>query len=399
MKIIYFYQYFSTSNGSWGTRVHEFGREWVKAGHSVRVISSIYAKSDLHARHFIEQQWFDGVEVTVINVRVDNKQGILQRVFTFLAYAAVSSWYALTARYDVAIASSGPITVGVPGLIAKWLRGKTMVFEVRDLWPQGAIEMGLLRHPLLIRLAYRFERMCYAAADRIIALSPGMQQEIAAKAPGKPVFSVTNAANLNLFGTPCAVALPVYGLEYKSYALYAGNIGKVNHVEWMYEAAKQLQQAGSRIKIVFIGDGQLKAALQERARQDNLTHLVFIGLIPKQELVGFVQAALVSLTPLADKPVLATSSPNKFFESLAAGVPVIQTTNGWMKTFVETHQVGFTVSPQRPADLFDTLMSLERHPEICSEMGQRATAVAREAFDVRILAEQMLRYVLSDEKI
>jgi hypothetical protein len=103
LKILYFYQYFSTSNGSWGTRVHEFTCEWVKEGHGVTVVSSIYSKSDLTAEKFIEDQDFDGVKVKVVNVRIDNKQPIYKRIYTFLAYALVSCWYALTIKAEVGI--------------------------------------------------------------------------------------------------------------------------------------------------------------------------------------------------------------------------------------------------------------------------------------------------------
>jgi glycosyltransferase involved in cell wall biosynthesis len=391
MKILYFYQYFSTSRGSWGTRVHEFTAEWVKKGHSVTVVTSVYAKSDLSARKFIEVQTFDGVKVVVVNVRVDNKQSFLKRIYTFIVYAFLSSWYALTSRYDVAVASSGPITAGLPGLLAKYIRRKKMVFEVRDLWPQGAIEMDMLRNPLLIKLAYRFERFCYRSADLIVALSPGMKKEIELKWKGTPVISITNAANIELFSTPVeGVDLSAHGLEPKAYALYAGNIGKVNNVEWMYEAARLLQQKGSRLRIALIGDGQLREELLARKNKEGLTHLVFVPLMPKRQLVGFIQQSLVSLVPLANKPVLVTSSPNKFYESLAAGVPVIQTTNGWMKDFVETHEVGYTVDPDDPAALANTLMELDRAANGVSEMESRCKRVAAAHFDKCLLADRML---------
>ncbi len=103
--------------------MHEFTGEWVKDGHEVTVVSSIYSKSDLTADRFIEDQYFDGVKVKVVNVRVDNKEPIYKRIYTFLAYALVSCWYALTTKADVVIASFGPIIVGLPGLVAKYLGG------------------------------------------------------------------------------------------------------------------------------------------------------------------------------------------------------------------------------------------------------------------------------------
>src|SRR5690606_39051431 len=118
MKILYFYQYFSTPKGSWGTRVYEFTNEWVKQGHEVTVVTSIYSKSDLTADKLIENQDFEGIKVKVINVTIDNKQSIIKRILSFFKYSVISCYYAIVLPADIVIASSGPITVGLPGLIA-----------------------------------------------------------------------------------------------------------------------------------------------------------------------------------------------------------------------------------------------------------------------------------------
>ncbi len=376
--------------------MHEFTREWVKDGNQVIVVSSIYSKSDLTAEKFIEDQYFDGVKVKVVNVRVDNKQPIYNRIYTFVAYAFVSCWYALTIKADVVIASSGPITVGLPGLVAKYLRRRKLVFEVRDLWPEGAIELGLLNNKWLQKLAYWFEKKCYKAADLIVTLSPGMQHEIIEKHHHKNVISVTNSANIELFATIQDFPADITSFKKRKYALYTGNIGMVNNVEWMFEAAKILGNLGRNdIQIVWIGDGQLKQKLAERKEIEGVDNLILMDLMPKNKLVPIVQNALVCLAPLKDTKVLNTSSPNKFFESLAAGVPVIQTTNGWMKYFVEEHEVGFTVDPNNAQALADKLLDLTDNPEQLVKMGLNAANIAKKEFDKTILAEKMLKAIES----
>lgn len=373
--------------------MHEFTQEWVKDSTiEVKVVTSLYYKSDLKHQGFISKENFDGVEVDVLGVKVNNKDGYLKRIYSFVAYAFFSSFYALFGNYNVAIASSGPITVGIPGLIAKWVRRKKLVFEVRDLWPQGAIELGIIKNPLLIRMAYRFEKFCYRSSDLIVTLSPGMKAEVLGKVPQKKVTSITNAANIELFSTLTEINLLKYGLEPKKYALYAGNIGKVNNMEWMLEAAKLLTEAKSEVKIVFIGDGQLKAYLAGRKEYECIDNLLFLPLMPKTELVGFIQNALVSLVPLANTPVLATSSPNKLFESLAAGVPVVITTQGWMREFVESENVGVYVNPDSSEDLYEVLRNGEeffvRDREVFVEMAKRH-------FDKKMLAGEFLKEIKS----
>jgi glycosyltransferase involved in cell wall biosynthesis len=367
--------------------VHEFTREWVKNPNiQVQVITSVYYKSDLKAKGLVSRQNFDGVDVRVLGIDVKNKDGFVKRIWSFVAYAFFSSIYALFGKYDVAIASSGPITAGIPGLLGKWIRRKKMVFEVRDLWPQGAIEMGVIKNALLIKWANRFELICYRSADLIVTLSPGMKTEILAKCPSKRVVSITNAANIDLFSTQVEVDLETYGLVPKKYAIYAGNIGKVNNVEWMVDAAVLLTESNSDIKIVFVGDGQLKDAMLKRKEEEKIENLIFIPLIPKNQLVGFIQHAMVSLVPLANTPVLSTSSPNKLFESIAAGVPVIITTEGWMKEFVELENVGMYVDPDSSMNLSTALMKqgFEKYSR------ERLIRIAEKNFDKTLLADQFL---------
>ncbi|PZX47669.1 glycosyltransferase family 4 protein [Algoriphagus chordae] len=390
MKILYFYQYYATPKGSWGTRVHEFAQEWVKQGHEVQVVTSIYSKSDLTASKFIEHQRFEGVDVTVINVRIDNKQPFLKRIYTFLAYAVCSIWYALTAKADVVIASSGPITVGIPGLVARYIRGRKMVFEARDLWPEGAIELGLFQNKILQKIAYALESRCYKASSLVVALSIGMRQNIERRFPDVKVIDVTNAANIPLFATE----KPFEGrgvIEKKKYAIYTGNIGVVNNSLWLLEAAKILQNLGRNdLKILIVGEGQQRELIEQGIKENSLETILIWGLMPKQDLVGLIQNAMVSLVPLKGTPVLDTSSPNKFFESLAAGIPVVQNTQGWMKDFLAEYQIGFTLDPNDPKQLAEKLIELDSKPELLAEMGEKASRIASEQFDKDFLANKML---------
>lgn len=390
MKIVYFYQYFSTPKGSWGTRVYEFAREWVKAGHQVTVISSIYSKSDIKATKLIEDQYFEGIHVKVLNVLIDNKQSFVKRIWSFIAYGILSSYYALSMKADIVIASSGPITVGLPGLISRYIRGRKLVFETRDLWPEGAIELGIISAPLLKRFAYWFEKVCYRASSYIVTLSPGMTKNIKQRFGLKNVDDVTNAANIELFSAIAPLRSDT--LVYKSYAIYTGNIGVVNNSYWLYNAAKVLKEKGrDDIVILLIGEGQQREELVELAEKEGVSNFVRLDLMPKSDLIGFIQNALVSLVPLKGTPVLDTSSPNKFFESLAAGVPVIQNTQGWMKDFLNEHQVGFTLNPNDAVELADQLIWMKDHLDDVSIMGQQAAIIARELFDKDFLADKMLK--------
>lgn len=389
MKILYFYQYFSTPKGSWGTRVYEFAREWVENGHEVTVVTSVYSKSDLKAEKFIEDQVVDGIKLKVINIKIDNKQNIIKRIWTFFQYSVFSVWYAMTLPADVVIASSGPITVGIPGLLARIIRRKKLVFETRDLWPEGAIELGIIRNKTIIKLAYGFEKMCYRHAQLIVALSPGMKSYIEKKSGHSRVISVTNAANIELFDSPKQFKALLPALNPLNYAIYTGNIGKVNNSYLLLQAARWIKAHNiENLYILIVGDGQLRDELIRTKEIESLDSLLIHGLIPKTELVGLIQHAIASLVPLQNSPVLDTSSPNKFFESLAAGTPVIQNTQGWMKNFLEENEVGYTIKHDDAASLVNHLIMLRDEPIRYKRMEEKSREIARKEFDKNVLARQ-----------
>src|SRR5687768_5483385 len=141
MRIVYFYQYFTTPAGSWSTRAYEFARRWVEAGHSVTVVTSVYDKSGMKPKGMIDRFEIEGIDIRVINVRLSQKHGKALRLLTYGVFAIVCCLYALCLRADVVIASSGPLTIAIPALVARYLRRRRFIFEVRDLWPEGAIQL------------------------------------------------------------------------------------------------------------------------------------------------------------------------------------------------------------------------------------------------------------------
>ena len=390
MKIIYFYQFFTTPKGSYGTRVYEFTKEWVKLGHEVTVVTSVFYRSDIKATGLIDIQYVDGVKLVIINIKASNKDFFLKRVFGFLMYSLISSYYALTEKFDVVISSSPPISVGIPGLIAKLFRAKKLVFEVRDLWPEAPIALGFLRNRYLKIFFYSFEEYCYKKSDLIIGLSPGIKNNIEKRFDNKKIISVTNSVNFNLFKTNLK-NIPEF-LIGKNYAIYSGNIGKVNNSELLYRAAIKLKKIGRNdIIILMVGDGQIKDDLIFKSKK--CENIIFLDMLPKTQLFGLVKNSFCSLIPLADIPVLDSSSPNKLFESMAASVPVIQTTNGWIKSMIDKVNCGFTVDPNDENMLVDKLIYLADNIKKSKQMGINGFSYAKKHFDKNKLSKKIINEI------
>ncbi|MGK0174657.1 MAG: glycosyltransferase involved in cell wall biosynthesis [Ulvibacter sp.] len=394
MKIVYFYQYFTTPKGSYGTRVYEFTRRWVAQGHEVTVVSGVYYKSDIKAKGLVSDQFFDGVKVKVLNVEFNNKDSTFKRIFAFLKYSVLSTWYALTLPADVVIASSPPITIGIPGLVARYFRRRKLVVEVRDLWPDAPIELGIIKNEFIKKIAFAFEKICYRSASLVVTLSPGSAENIYSRLNYSRTISVPNSADNALFGKRNEDwQLPEW-VNNRKYAIYTGNIGQTNNSGLLLNAARILKEKKiTDIFILLIGDGQLKDGLLQSAKELDLNNFIILPLMPKTEVVNWVQNAMCSVIPLKDVPIIGTSSPNKLFDSLAAGIPIIQTTNGWIKTLLEDHQCGFTVSSEKPDQLADLLIDLSTKPDQIAKMGQKAKAIAQSEFDKIILADKMLEAI------
>ena len=381
-RVLVFYQYYCTPKGAWGTRYYEFSRRWAAAGHQVTIVTSIYDKSDLVPTGFVTRFDIEGARVIALDLRLSNKHGVLRRIWTFLQFSLLSCWYALTLPADVVVASSGPITVGVPGLLARWFRRLPLIFEVRDLWPEGAIQLGMLRSRLNTAVARSFERLCYRAATTVVALSPGMAEGVRRVAPDARVVVISNAADLDLFTPDLAVPAGIRAEVNGAFiVLYAGTLGRANSSDEIVDLARELgARQAADVRIVVLGDGFERAKMERRARAEGLHNLVFAGLRPKLEVAGWHAAAAMTLCAFKPFPVLATCSPNKLFDSLAAGRPVLNNTDGWIRELLERSGSGLSYPAGDVARAADQVIALRDDPALRASMGTRARRTAEAEF-------------------
>jgi len=392
VRILLFYQYFGTPNGKWSTRVYEMTRRWVKKGYKVTVVTSPYEKSDITAVKRVERQNVEGIDLIVINFPDSNRYSKVKRIGNFIAFSLLSVWYALKEPCDVVIASSGPITVGVPALIAKWIRRKPFLFEVRDLWPQGAVSLNILTNKLIIRIAFWFEKLCYKNSECVIGCSPGMTDDINSRFPEVKTYVISNASDIKLFGSS--------GKKYGDTVIdtgrfvYAGSIGAMDDVETIIEAARVLEERGVKdIKTEIIGDGAERDRLEKKVAEYQLTNVRFCGLLPKTEVVDRLKTAVASFVCFKPLEVLNTVSPNKMFDSFAAGVPVIQNTTGWIKEYIKNNNCGINVTPLDAESMADAMLRLHKDKKYRDMLAENALNAAKKDFDRDKLAEDYLRII------
>jgi len=401
VRILYIHQFFATRGSSLGLiRSYEFSRRWVEQGHEVTVITSSSRLPDEYQRARYVDGTIDGISIRSVRVGYSNYMSYARRMWSFLAFTFGATRRAATAgKHDVVFATSTPLTVGIPGWVAARITRTPFVFEVRDLWPEAAIQMGALkRRGLIARVAKHLERFLYRHAEHVIALSPGMAEGVIAEGvdPDR-VHVIPNCSDLDLFhpGEKDPEIVDRFGVSGRLVVGYTGAIGPSNGLhDQIPEAARILEERG-RSDIVFLiaGDGKSLPTLRERTA--DRANVLLVGSMPKQEVPAITRTADILLTLFADVPILATNSPNKFFDALASGRPVIVNQPGWTRSLVLDNEAGLAVKAADGAALAEAIIALADDPERRARMGRNARMLAEREFSRDEQADTLLR-VLED---
>jgi glycosyltransferase involved in cell wall biosynthesis len=399
MRILYFHQHFSTRSGSFGTRSLELSRALIARGHQVTMVCGQHARSGLDIPWDARAGWnrgtIEGIDVIVLPLPYSNRDSTWRAARLFLQFAWRSIGVALRQDHDLLFATSTPLTAALPGIVAKLVRPRIpFVFEVRDLWPELPRALGV-KNPLLLGGMSVLEWLAYRCADSCIGLSPGIVEGIKRRAPAKQVVGmVPNGCDLDLFspGRRGPIALP--GVKPGDFvAGFTGAHGMANGLDAVLDAAAELKQRGRRdIKLVLIGDGGRKDALIARAKREDLNNCLFFPVIRKTEIAGLTASFDCGLQILANLPAFYYgTSPNKFFDYIAAGIPVVCNYPGWVAELLTKHEAGLAVPPDDPRALADALCRLADRREEGRQMGANARRLAEGTFSRERLAAEFVQ--------
>lgn len=401
MHILYFHQYFSIPSAAGGTRSYEMALKLIERGHRVTMVCASSSKDALplpgNPEDSLRKGTIDGIEVVQFNLRYSNYMSLPARAWVFLRYALHSVILALRLDYDLVLATSTPLTAGIPGIFARWVRNKPFVFEVRDLWPELPRAMGVVKNPLVLAGMSLLEWLSYRAASACIALAPGIKQGIARRSTkGKPIAMIPNGCDLDLFQPGKRENLDIPGIGPQDcVAIFTGAHGLANGLDAALDAAKVLLQRGRKdIVLIFIGDGKLKPHLMNRARSEALENCRFFEPIPKNRLNRLMACCDVGMMLLEDVPAFYYgTSPNKFFDYISAGLPVLNNYPGWLSDMIELHRCGLAVPPRNPGGFADALCKLADAPELRLVYGRNAHKLAEKAFSREKLTAEFVDFL------
>jgi glycosyltransferase involved in cell wall biosynthesis len=395
MHILYIHQYFKTPTEPGGTRSYWFAKELIKNGHKVTMLTCRSNQSK-----FLEKSEIDGISVIYIKNAYDNKMGLLKRLFSYTRFMFSSTFIGLKQeQVDLVFATSTPLSVAVPALILKWINGKRFIFEVRDLWPEVPIQMGAIKNKMLINLFYRFEKKIYKSASHIIALSPGMEKGVLKyNISPKKISMIPNMSKKNEFyqRAPNLEIATKFGIDKGKFnVVHFGSMGIANGLTYIIDAAILLKKSGyyNKINFVFLGEGKTEHSLKMHCAEHELSNVQFLGAHSMPIVSEIVNLCDCSLVTFSNIPILYTNSPNKLFDSLSAGKPVIVNSPGWTKEMVESHKCGIYVSPGKSSELADSLIKMFEDPEWVKEMGNNSRWLAENVYDKSILCKQLVEIV------
>lgn len=394
MRVLYFHQHFTTPDGSGGTRSYEFARALIARGHQVTMVCGRSERSALELAWNDRRGWHrgmvDGIDVIALPLAYSNRDGLGKRSWLFLRFALRGMLIALRENYDVLFATSTPLTAAIPGIAMKLLgRGKPFIFEVRDLWPELPRALGM-KNPILLGGMSTLEWLAYRCADACVGLAPGIVEGIKRRAPrARIVELIPNGCDLELFHPGKRTQLDLPGINPGDFvAGFTGAHGLANGLDAVLDAAVELKRRGrTDIKLVLIGDGKCKDALVARAGCEGLDNVLFFPPVKKTEIARITASFDCGLQILADVPAFYYgTSPNKFFDYISAGIPILTNYPGWLADMVTERDCGVAVEPRQPAALADQLCQLADDPEARAAAGRRARTLAEERFARRMLA-------------
>lgn len=412
MHILLIHQYFLEDHAAGGSRWNEMARIWVQEGHSVTVIAGdvhYMQKKDEHGvRKIFDINWnAEGVLVIRCKGSTYYHKGFPGRLWSYISFAFMAIYAGMrfaNAKYECIIVTSPPLLVGIPGLLlSKWKR-ISLVLEIRDLWPESAIEMGVLKNKWLIWLSYQFEKYLYRRAQLINVLTPAFRERLIREkcVDTHKIITIPNAADFRLsehaLRSACTRGLRArLGLEGKFVIIYVGAHGLANDLMQLLEAATLLR--GADAHFLLIGDGMQKKMLMEEAHSRSLANVSFQDPVSKEQVFEYILAADVGVAVLKKADIFKTVYSNKTFDYLSCKKPVLMAIDGVSRDLIEQAGAGMFAEPGNPADLVEKIKIYLNDRELLSKHGENGYRFVHAHFDREKLAKNFLECIENQIKV
>ena len=398
MKILLLNQAFVSPDEPGHTRHFEMAQYLRDHGHELVIVASDLnyqtGQRTIERHGLFTEQRIDGVRILRSYIYPTLHRSYFWRIISFFSFMFSSVWTALSVKdADLIMGTTPQIFQAVSAWFVAFVRNKPFLLEVRDLWPEFGVSMGVIKNPVVIALARWLEKFLYTRATHILVNSPAYKEYMVAR--GVPADKITyipygtdvDMFNPNVDGGSVRRKL---GLEDKFVVLYAGALGQANDIYTVLCAAKHLNEENN-IRFVFWGDGKERPNLQSEAERLKLENVIFAGVCPKKEMPFVIASSDVCLAILQNVPMFRTTYPNKVFDYMAAARATVLVIDGVIREVVESSRGGVFVEPGNDKLLAETILELSKDPKRVKQMGANARAYLVQHLDRRDRLDETLQ--------
>lgn len=410
MRILLLHQYFLEQNGGGGTRFNEMTKIWHSEGHEVTVLGGMLDATGTKKWPQYKGKLFarvdhDGVEVIRCHVSEAYNVNFLGRLWGYFSFVFSSIWAGLfktKGKYDVILVTSPPLFLGISAYLISRIKRTPYVFEVRDLWPESAIDTGVVKNKWIIKFAYWFEAFVYKKARLINVLTPAFRDKLInmKHVPAEKILFIPNAADFgianSLFGEhfDAKEFKRLNGWEDKVVITYVGAHGVANHLIQVLETAALIQNKHPEVVFLLIGAGMQKKMLKEEVEKRRLGNVIFKDQMPKKEVFKYVMASDFGASVLKKVDTFKTIYSNKTFDYMSCKKPIMLVIDGVSRDLVETAKCGIFIEPENPADWAHKITEmLQKSEQELSKMGENGYDYAIEHFDREKLSKRYLELI------
>jgi len=389
LRVIFLTHYFPPEVGAPQSRLFELASRLAAAGHSVTVVTGFpnyptgVVPAEYRGRRSMEER-LDGVRVLRTPVYATPNKGFVRRILNHLSFAFSSLFATRRAGpADVIFVESPPLFIGLAALAYTRLKRAPFIFNVSDIWPQSAVELGALRNRCAVRLAEMLELHLYRRAARVSVVTPGMLERLAARGvPRAKLFLLTNGVDTATYqpaAAPNAEMAQKFGLAGRKVFLYAGTHGLAQGLDTILEAAKLTTDPD--VLYVLAGDGAEKEALMKKASAEEIGNVTFIPNQPKSAMPALLNLAYATIIPLRRLDLFKSALPSKMFESMAASRPVVAALWGEAADLIRAARCGIVVEPEDPQAIRDAVEKLAVDPKLAAALGANGRTYVAENFE------------------
>ena len=408
MKILLIHQYFLEDNDFGASRWNEITKVWIEEGHDITVLAGMMHYNGTEKRAEYKGKWFKEnyqhkVRVLRSHVSENYNSSFHGRLFAYFSFVFSSLWsgiFKTQEKYDVIIVTSPPLFVGITAYLLSRIKRVPFIFEIRDLWPESAIDTGVLNNKWIIKLALSFEKFTYEKASKIIVLTPAFKQILIEKKNIKEskIEFIPNAADFALSDNLLATFdtnnfKKELDLEGKFIITYVGAHGVANHLDQILDVAEKMMNTNAYF--LLIGEGMEKKRLIVESNKRKISNIKFIDAVSKKDVFKYILISDLGASVLKKVETFKTVYSNKTFDYMSCKKPIIMAIDGVSRKLVEDANAGTYVEPENPDEMVECILKYMKNPEIIYEQGESGYSFAKKNFDRQILAK---KYILAIEK-